>query len=353
MKAAKVDGMTKKRTTESSGRLLPPRGKAFEMLVRTSILIALSGLVGLAAMKPNAAQAAEREAEEPLQSQDEGFWARDVWVDPNRPFLFYGNEAKPKEARSPGPESGSPSDESKREATADEPESLAIFPADGQDRAQNGTALTKEAEAAGLETLKGITSVKGLREEVEKRLDAAVMNPTPEAIGLYLQANAFLIQKAGVFAESWKRSLVNNPRFDWTAVRPAVNVVSSAISHEREGRMLREVKRMGRDYGFVFFGDDSVLTRHMLAQVREFAQENAFEVAYVASPGAEAMLPNARSDMGLSRVIAGGVTQFPALVLVKRDEKDPARARLVATGAADAMTIARNTVAAALEMSAR
>lgn len=341
-----MNEMIDKRTKECANKR-----RGIEWRVRTSILIALSGLAGLAAVHPNWANAAERQSEAPRRNEAEGFWSWDVWADPNRPFLFYGSQDGRQKDRDARADADKPRAEPRSELKVEETDSLAIFPADGLDRAQSGSPLTKEIEAAGLETLKRITSVKGLRAEVEKRLDAAVMNPTPEAIGLYLQANAFLIQKAGVFAESWKRSLVNNPRYDWTAVRPAVNVVSSAISHEREGRMLREVKRMGRDYGFVFFGDDSVLTRHMLAQVREFAQENAFEVAYVAAGGAEAMLPQARTDAGLSRVIAGGVTQFPALVLVKRDEKDPGRARLVATGAADAATIVRNTIAAALEMS--
>ena len=51
-----------------------------------------------------------------------------------------------------------------------------------------------------------------------------------EEYGHDLQANAFLMQKAGVFAESWRRALVENPQFDWTAVRPAVNVVQT-INH--------------------------------------------------------------------------------------------------------------------------
>ncbi len=352
MNAERMNEMIDKRTTVCPKNSLPKTRRGFELRMRTSILIVFS-LAGLAAMNPSSASAAAVHADDATRSASESFWSRDVWADPNRPFLFYGSLARQKEDRSTRMDSVKPQVEPQREPRAGQEESLAIFPADGLDRAQSGSPLAKETEAAGLEALRRITSVKGLREEVEKRLDAAVMNPTPEAIALYLQANAFLIQKAGVFAESWKRALVNNPRFDWTAVRPAVNVVSSAISHEREGRMLREVKRMGRDYGFVFFGDDSVMTRMMLAQVREFAQENAFEVAYVAAAGAEAMLPQARSDAGLSRVIAGGVSQFPALVLVKRDEKDPSRARLVATGAADAMTIARNTIAAALEMSGK
>ena len=61
-------------------------------------------------------------------------------------------------------------------------------------------------------------------------------------------------------------------------------------------------------------------------------------------------MPQAREDMGLSAFVARGVRQFPALVLVSRFEKDLAKAKLIATGAADAMTLVRNTHAAANEM---
>lgn len=208
-------------------------------------------------------------------------------------------------------------------------------------------------ESKGLATLKSLRTVKELREEVDRRLDAAVMQPTPAAIGLYLQANAFLMQKAGVFAESWRRALVDNPQFDWTAVRPAVNVVSAGMSREREGKLLREVRVLAKDHGFIFFGDESLKTRHMLEQVRAFKDEYGFDAAFVSVTGADnPLMPEAREDKGLSAFVAQGIRQFPALVLVSRHQKDLTKAKLVATGAADAMTLVRNTHAAAIEMAA-
>ena len=220
-----------------------------------------------------------------------------------------------------------------------------------REAAAEGEVLTREMESRGLAKLKSLRTVKELREEVDRRLDAAVMQPTPAAIGLYLQANAFLMQKAGVFAESWRRALVDNPQFDWTAVRPAVNVVSAGMSREREGKLLREVRVLAKDHGFIFFGDESLKTRHMLEQVRAFKDEYGFDAAFVSVTGADnPLMPEAREDKGLSAFVAQGIRQFPALVLVSRHQKDLTKAKLVATGAADAMTLVRNTHAAAIEM---
>lgn len=310
------------------------------------------GAVLTASLTPEV-RAGENESKDPVGGTDRKacFWAQDVWADPARPFLFYGQdrpqderviEAKKEEKQA-----------KKRTEEVDSDEALAIFPADGLDRAAEGELLSREMESKGLSTLKSLRTVKELREEVDRRLDAAVMQPTPAAIGLYLQANAFLMQKAGVFAESWRRALVDNPQFDWTAVRPAVNVVSAGMSREREGKLLREVRVLAKDHGFIFFGDESLKTRHMLEQVRAFKDEYGFDAAFVSVTGADnPLMPEAREDKGLSAFVAQGIRQFPALVLVSRHQKDLTKAKLVATGAADAMTLVRNTHAAAIEMAA-
>ena len=93
--------------------------------------------------------------------------------------------------------------------------------------------------------------------------------------------------------------MVDNPQFDWTAVRPAVNVVSTGMSREREGRMMREVRLMAKDHGFIFFGDDTLKTRHMLEQVRAFQAEYGFDAAFVSVSGADnPLMPQAREDKG-------------------------------------------------------
>lgn len=243
--------------------------------------------------------AGENESKDPVDgmNRETGFWSQDVWADPSRPFLFYGKERRQDERASEAKKEDKEAKKPTDKVVSDE--ALTIFPADGLDRAAEGEVLTRETESRGLAKLKSLRTVKELREEVDRRLDAAVMQPTPAAIGLYLQANAFLMQKAGVFAESWRRALVENPQFDWTAVRPAVNVVSAGMSREREGKLLREVRVLAKDHGFIFFGDDSLKTRHMLEQVRAFKDEYGFDAAFVSVTGADnPLMPEAREDKG-------------------------------------------------------
>lgn len=351
-----TNGVLRMKALEGVGRRARARAiggrlSAAGVVLRTSIVVVLGQFVWIWGLGMGEALAAELSTTLNSAVERKDFWSHDVWLDPDRPFLFYGEsrESSRKDERTDA--TGRREDWSEsvqaNEVAKDDP--LAIFPADGLDRAPEGRLMTMAEEAEGLKVLTAITTVKALREETERRLEAAVMRPTPKAIGLYLQANAFLMQKAGVFAESWRRALVNYPRFDWTAVRPAVNAVSASVSHDREGRMLREVAHLHDDYGFIFFGDKSILTRHMVSLVRDFVSENNFEVAFVTVDGDNPLMPEAREDKGLTKFVARGITQFPALVLVSRFEKDLTKAKLVATGSADAMMLVRNTWAAVQE----
>ena len=346
-----TNGVLRMKALEGVGRRARARAiggrlSAAGVVLRTSIVGVLGPFVWIWGLGMGEALAAELSTTLNSVVERKDFWSHDVWLDPDRPFLFYGEDRNREKSRE---QTIATEKQGVKQLEGDQDDPLAIFPSDGFDRALEGRLMTKDEEAQGLKVLTAITTVKALREETERRLEAAVMQPTPKAIGLYLQANAFLMQKAGVFAESWRRALVNYPRFDWTAVRPSVNAVSTSVSHEREGRMLREVAKLHDDYGFVFFGDKSILTRHMVTLVRDFAAENGFEVAFVTVDGENPLMPEAREDKGLTKFVARGITQFPALVLVSRFEKDLTKAKLVATGSADAMTLVRNTWAAVNE----
>ena len=68
----------------------------------------------------------------------------------------------------------------------------------------------KEVKPAPLD-LKSIPTIEGLREERERRLNTAVMNPTEENMKLYLEANHFVQEKSALFADQWRRVAWQNP----------------------------------------------------------------------------------------------------------------------------------------------
>lgn len=232
------------------------------------------------------------------------FWGDDVWEDPTRPFLYYG------------------------EVPPTEPEKAPSQP----------TAVP----------LASLTTLEALRAERERRLSAAVMTPSAETIRDYLEVNAFVNEKAALFAAGWRDVLLSHPEFDWTALHPTVNAASTALTREDERRTEEAAARLGRDWGLILFADAGPLTRLMLPITERFAATLGMELV-VARVGAGPVLAEndpltVKPDAGLHRIAAGGLTAFPALVLVKRSDADLTKARLMATGVVDVAELTRRLV---------
>lgn len=79
---------------------------------------------------------------------------------------------------------------------------------------------TEEDTPVPLTTIKTLPELKAER---QKRLERAVMNPSPENMRAYLEVNAFMLGKSHAFAANFERSRLLNPTLDWTATHPTAN----------------------------------------------------------------------------------------------------------------------------------
>lgn len=232
------------------------------------------------------------------------FWGDDVWEAPDRPFLYYGEAQTPDSEKAP-------------------------------------------AEAPQV-PLASLTTLEALRAERERRLSAAVMTPTAETIRDYLEVNAFVNEKAATFAAGWRDVLLSHPEFDWTALHPTVNAASTALAREDERRTLETAVGLGRDWGLLLFADAGPLTRLMLPITERFAATLGLELVVARVGEGPALAKNdpltVKPDAGLHRVAVGGLTVFPALVLVNRADPDLTKARLMATGVVDVAELTRRLV---------
>lgn len=224
------------------------------------------------------------------------YFEADVWADPARPFLFYG-----------------------------------------QGKVSETPLKKKEAPRKPL-------SIADLKSEVQARLEAAVMDPTDENIAAYLKMNALLFEKAGRFAERWRDVLICYPEYDWTTGHPVVNSASTTLSRERDKARSAKLATLSETWGLVFFGDAGRLTGLMRPLVDRFAGITGMELIQVAVGGPSPYLSRAYPDTGMSRRACGGIKKLPALVLMHKDDSDIAHARLVATGVVDIAELGRRVV---------
>ncbi len=242
------------------------------------------------------------------------FFEGDIWREPDRPFLFYGEN--PDFAKAPKAEEKSEKD--KESALADP---------------FSGTLTEKET----------FTSIEEIQKERKVRLDRAVLLPTEENIASYLAINAYLMEKASVFSAKWRDTLLKYPQFDWTARAPTVNAVSTKLTREKTEERARYLLGLKEDWGLVLYLNRSKLSASMAPLARRFASLYGMELLEVAvDREAKEKFPNARESFGETRLIGkGGLKLFPALLLLHRKDSSWSEARLVATGVVDLLEIGR------------
>lgn len=236
----------------------------------------------------------------PRESPD--WWLADIWVDPERPFLYYGEP--PEDCR---PKVSEPPDVKPRDNTDEKP------------------ALPRPLDS--------LQSMAEVREEMARRLDIAVMNPSEANIASYLEANAFVLGKAHVFADRFQRVRIAKPEYDWTAAHPVANHATAELGSAAAGDADRFLERIAAESGLIFVGaEDGAMNALTAGPAASFAKRYGFETLAV-TPAGETLPGFAASKPDNGFIAKLGLRRRPALLLVaKPNARHPALVPLAAAG---------------------
>lgn len=218
-----------------------------------------------------------------LVSGQEDFWTEDVWKNPERGFLFYGED---------------------KEQTDKDPQNM--------------------------------KTVEELRAEAQRRLNIAVMNPTEENLTAYLEINTLMLEKSTVFAQRWKETLWANPGFDHTVIHPNANFAQVALKDEKKLAKEASLKSLASQAGLVVLVQAGCSFCSMMAPVMtNLSAQTGISVLPVSIKGDVSNdWPNAKPDNGIVKrlmTLSSSVpTVTPAVFLVDRTGQN---AQLIASGA--------------------
>lgn len=215
------------------------------------------------------------------------FWEADVWSDPKRPFLYYGEDLEDVRPKLKEPRATERFDDFSR-----------------------------------------FTTVEALRKEYERRKDEAILHPENESAMLALLAITDHLQnRAQRFAEGWERTRLTNPVYDWTATHPLVNQASGELKAERDDLARRMLANLAKEAGLVWIADASQPLSHTAAPlVSTFAKVYGFELLVVEKTGRPLGLDpvvfrKPKPDLGIgSRLGADASETLPALYLVPKPD---------------------------------
>lgn len=219
-----------------------------------------------------------------VNAAEKNFWTEDVWVSPDRGFLFYQEKVSPEEQK-------------------EQPE---------------------------------FETVEELKAEAQRRLNVAVMDPSEANLKAYLAINTLMLEKSNLFAKRWQETLWANPAFDHTVVHPNANFAQVALKDEAKSGKEKILKQLSSQAGLVVLVQPGCSFCSLMAPIISHLQEETGinTLAITIKGGIPQEWPNAKPDNGIVKrlmTLSGSVpTVTPAVFLVSRDGQS---AQLVASGA--------------------
>lgn len=246
-----------------------------------------------------------------VSAGERDWWTEDVWSDPERPFLYYGMQKDVRPA----------------------------VPAEKQD-VQNAP-LPDEKKSAPRPTdpndFSAFKTLPALKAERERRLEEAVMDPTPANMQAYQAINAHVLSLSARFASAWQIGRLTHPEYDWTAAHPSANFATAALAEKKREAQDSLLKGLASDAGLLFIGrPGDALTAAAAPPVAAFARTYGIEVLAVAAgtafsgrvPGNRfegfAAFETVQADGG--RAEALGIDILPAVLLIPNPKAAARRA---------------------------
>jgi conjugal transfer pilus assembly protein TraF len=151
------------------------------------------------------------------------------------------------------------------------------------------------------------------RADMEKARQAAVWNPTEENLKRYFALQKVTLDKAGLFADNWRRMIWADPSMDYNLVRPVSDLGKSEWMDERNGDRDLFFRRISAEVGSC--GPCRVQGPIMY----NFNQRYGINIHGISTDGSKsALFPDTKPDQG--QLAAWGINNkvTPAYLIFQR-----------------------------------
>lgn len=153
------------------------------------------------------------------------------------------------------------------------------------------------------------------KRELEAKRALSVIEPTPENVKAYIEAQERLMQTASVYSDVWRRVIWQNPELNYELKRPVNNAGVETYRNMRKAAERRTFDALSKEWGiFFFFRSDCPFCHRMAATLKLMTEMYGMSVFPVSLDGnGLPEYPNPKKDNGLASML--GVTQVPMMVL--------------------------------------
>lgn len=172
---------------------------------------------------------------------------------------------------------------------------------------ENAKSKTPEEQA--------LDRIDAWQRELKAKRALSILEPTPEHVRAYIEAQEQLTQRAALYSDVWRRVVWQSPELNYELKRPANNAAVAVYADQRkvtESQMLADI---GKEWGLFFFFRSDCPYCHRLAPTLRFLTE-AYGISVLpvsVDGGALPEYPEPQRNNGLVEKL--GIRQVPMLVL--------------------------------------
>ena len=158
--------------------------------------------------------------------------------------------------------------------------------------------------------------VKAYRQELERRLNQAWMNPTPHNLKAYQEMQKDMMIRSERFSNTWMQVVYENPSLDHTLIAPVNQKARHVYLDEEKKHASETIKALSQTYGlFFFFRGDCPYCHQFAPIVKTFSETYGWEVIAISQDGEPLKeFPEVEPDNGL--FAAWKVEVLPSLYAV-------------------------------------
>lgn len=179
-------------------------------------------------------------------------------------------------------------------------------------------SLTEPPQPSPPPTLKNDPNelMKAYRLEMERRLNLAIINPTPFNVHQYQVLQKDLMTRSERFSTTWQKNLLDSPALDHSVGFPTSQIGRHVYLDEQRKNREERIKALSQSYGLFFFYRGNCPYCHAFAPiVKRFADVYSFDVLPISLDGSPiAEFPNSKPDKGQAAQL--GVEIVPSLFAV-------------------------------------
>lgn len=161
------------------------------------------------------------------------------------------------------------------------------------------------------------SQLEQLQESVKFARALALMNPTQQNVQDYIKKQEIVMEKSAMFADVWKRALMENPTLDYSLSakgRPTNATAMAGFDRDRQNRTKQIIQYVANNMGLVFFVSSTCTYCHQFAPIlKEFQQTYGFRIMTVSLDGRSIPGFDALPDNGIASRL--GVTVTPSLFI--------------------------------------